>query len=82
MKEIIHIVGLNNEYKENFKLNILKIDPNYNIIDIDDITQKINNDKKINKLYDEYEKNKLDKHKSKKIADDINNEWARELQLK
>ena len=60
MKEIIHIVGLNNEYKKDFILKIHQIDPNYNIIDIDDITQKINSSPKIAKLYDEYEKVKMD----------------------
>jgi len=82
MKEIIHIVGLNNEYKKDFIFKIHQIDPNYNIIDIDDITQKINSSPKIAKLYDEYEKIKIDKVKSKNVSTNINTEWSRELQLK
>ena len=82
MKEIIHIVGLNNEYKKDFILKIHQIDPNYNIIDIDDMTQKINSSLKIAKLYDEYEKVKIDKVKSKTVSTNINTEWSRELQLK
>jgi hypothetical protein len=82
MKEIIHIVGLNNEYKKDFIFKIHQIDPNYNIIDIDDITQKINSSPKISKLYDEYEKVKIDKVKSKTVSTNINTEWSRELQLK
>jgi len=82
MKEIIHIVGLNNEYKKDFIFKIHQIDPNYNIIDIDDITQKINSSPKIAKLYDEYEKVKMDKVKSKTVSTNINTEWSRELQLK
>ena len=82
MKEIIHIVGLNNEYKKDFIFKIHQIDPNYNIIDIDDITQKINSSPKIAKLYDEYEKVKIDKVKSKTVSTNINTEWSRELQLK
>jgi hypothetical protein len=82
MKEIIHIVGLNNEYKKDFILKIHQIDPNYNIIDIDDMTQKINSSLKIAKLYDEYEKVKIDKIKSKTVSTNINTEWSRELQLK
>ncbi len=82
MKEIIHIVGINNELKNDFISKILSIDPNYNIIDIDDYSSQITNDKKISKLFDEYNKNKNDKNKSKQIASDINNEWARELQSK
>jgi len=82
MKEIIHIVGLNNEYKNDFITKIKTIDPNYNIIDIDDLTQKITNDSKLAKLYDDYEKYKNDKNKNKQIASDINNEWARDLQSK
>jgi hypothetical protein len=82
MKEIIHIVGLNNEYKKDFILKIHQINPNYNIIDIDDTTQKINSSPKIAKLYDEYEKIKIDKIKSKTVSTNINEEWSRELQLK
>ena len=82
MKEIIHIVGLNNDFKNDFILKIKNIDPNYNIIDIDDLTQKITNDSKLSKLYDDYEKNKSDKNKSKNISSDINDEWARDLQSK
>ena len=82
MKEIIHIVGLNNEFKNDFILKIKNIDPNYNIIDIDDLTQRITNDSKLAKLYDDYEKNKLDKNKSKNISSNINDEWARDLQSK
>lgn len=82
MKEIIHIVGLNNEFKNDFISKLQSIDPNYNIIDVDDLTQKITNDKKIACLYDNYDKFKNDKVKSKSIANDINNEWARELQSK
>lgn len=82
MKEIIHIVGLNNEFKNDFISKIKSIDPNYNIIDIDDLTQKITNDNKLAKLYDDFEKNKSDKNKSKQISSDINNEWARDIQSK
>ena len=82
MKEIIHIVGLNNDFKNDFISKIKNIDPNYNIIDIDDLTQKITNDSKLSKLYDDYEKNKSDKNKSKNISSDINDEWARDLQSK
>uniref|UniRef100_A0A6C0H1E4 Uncharacterized protein n=1 Tax=viral metagenome TaxID=1070528 RepID=A0A6C0H1E4_9ZZZZ len=82
MKEIIHIVGLNNEYKNDFISKLLLIDQNFNIIDIDNITQQINNDKKLSKLIDLYEKIKNDKNKSKSIANDINSNWARELQSK
>ena len=82
MKEIIHIVGLNNEYKSDFINKLLNINPNYNIIDIDSITQIISNEKKYKKLYDEYDKLKNDKIKSKPIITDINTEWARELQLR
>ena len=60
MKEIIHIVGLNNEFKNDFVSKLLSINPNYNIIDIDDLTQKITNDKKIATLYDNYDKAKND----------------------
>jgi hypothetical protein len=86
MKEIIHIVGLNNEYKEDF-ISQLKSTENsikYSFIDIDDITQKITNETKMSKLYDEYEKIKLtdDKVKIKNLSIDINTEWARELQSK
>jgi len=86
MKEIIHIVGLNNEYKEDF-ISQLKSTENsikYSFIDIDDITQKITNETKMSKLYDEYEKIKLtdDKVKIKNLSNDINTEWARELQSK
>lgn len=82
MKEIIHIVGLNNEYKSDFINKLLNINPNYNIIDIDSITQIISNEKKYKKLYDDYDKIKNDKIKSKPIISDINSEWARELQLR
>jgi len=82
MKEIIHIVGLNNEYKTDFINKIKSIDSNYNFIDIDELTNKITNDTKLAKLYDDYEKNKNDKNKSKQLATDINNEWARDLQSK
>ena len=82
MKEIIHIVGINNEFKNDFISKLLSIDPNYNIIDIDDFSSQITNEKKISKLIDEYEKIKNDKNKSKKIASDINTDWSRELQSK
>jgi hypothetical protein len=82
MKEIIHIVGLNNEYKSDFIHKLLNINPNYNIIDIDSITQIISSEKKYKKLYDDYDKIKHDKIKSKPIINDINSEWARELQLR
>jgi hypothetical protein len=82
MKEIIHIVGLNNEYKSDFINKLLNINPNYNIIDIDSITQIISNEKKYKKLYDEYDRIKHDKIKAKPIITDINTEWARELQLR
>ena len=81
MKELIHIVGLNNEYKDDFISKIHIASPNYYIIDVDDLTQKIKNDKKMAKLYDDYEKNKGDKNKAKKIGTDINTEWAKELQM-
>jgi len=82
MKEIIHIVGLNKEYKEGFIKKLISIDPTYLIIDIDDLTQKISNTDKMSKLFDQYEKIKSDKNKSKNLANDINTEWARELQSK
>ena len=82
MKEIIHIVGLNSEFKIDFISKVLSINPNYNIIDIDEISNKINSETKISKLYDEYDKVKFDKNKSKLIANDINIEWSRELQVK
>jgi hypothetical protein len=86
MKEIIHIVGLNNEYKEDFISQLKKKENNinYTFIDIDDITQKITNETKMSKLYEEYEKVKLseDKVKIKNMSITINTEWARELQSK
>lgn len=82
MKEIIHIVGINNELKNDFISKILSINPNYNIVDVDELSSQITNEKKISKLFDDYEKNKNDKNKSKGIASEINNEWARELQSK
>ena len=86
MKEIIHIVGLNNEYKEDFISQLKKKENNinYTFIDIDDITQKITNETKMSKLYEEYEKVKLsdDKVKIKNMSTTINTEWARELQSK
>jgi len=86
MKEIIHIVGLNNEYKEDFIAQLNKKENNikYFFIDIDDITQKITNETKMSKLQEEYEKVKLtdDKVKIKNLSSDINIEWARELQSK
>ena len=82
MKEIIHIVGLNSEYKIDFISKVLSINPNYNIIDIDEISNKINSEIKISKLYDDYEKIKFDKNKSKIIANNINIEWSRELQVR
>ena len=86
MKEIIHIVGLNNEYKEDFISQLKKKENNinYTFIDIDDITQKITNETKMSKLYEEYEKVKLseDKVKIKNMSVTINTEWARELQSK
>ena len=82
MKEIIHIVGLNNEYKENFIGSIKKSHPNYVIIDIDELTQTISSTEKLSKLFNQYEKNKNNKNKSKDLANNINTEWARELQLK
>jgi len=86
MKEIIHIVGLNNEYKDDFisQLNKKENSMRYTFIDIDDITQKITNETKMSKLYDEYEKikNSDDKNKLKNISTTINTEWARELQSK
>jgi len=82
MKELIHIVGLNNEYKDDFISKIHIASPNYDIIDVDDLTQKITNDKKMAKLYDDYEKNKGDKNKAKQIGTDINTEWAKELQTR
>jgi hypothetical protein len=82
MKEIIHIVGLNNEYKDQFITNIKNIDPNYNIIDIDVLTEQITNSTKLSKLCEDYDKFKNDKNKSKQIANDINIEWSRDLQSK
>jgi DNA-binding transcriptional regulator YbjK len=86
MKEIIHIVGLNNEYKDDFisQLNKKENSMRYTFIDIDDITQKITNETKMSKLYDEYEKikNSDDKNKLKNVSTTINTEWARELQSK
>ena len=86
MKEIIHIVGLNNEYKEDFisQLNKKENNVKYDFIDIDDITQKITNETKMSKLYEEYDKLKIsdDKNKLKNISTNINIEWARELQSK
>ena len=86
MKEIIHIVGLNNEYKEDFisQLNKKENNVKYDFIDIDDITQKITNETKMSKLYEEYDKLKIsdDKNKLKNVSTNINIEWARELQSK
>ena len=82
MKEIIHIVGLNNEYKSDFINKLLNINPNYNIIDIDSITQIISNEPKYKKLYDEYDKIKSDKVKVKPIINNVNDLWAKELQLR
>jgi len=82
MKEIIHIVGLNNDYKADFINKLLSINPNYNIIDIDSITQIISNEPKYKKLYDEYDKIKFDKVKAKPIINNVNDLWAKELQLR
>jgi len=82
MKEIIHIVGLNNDYKADFINKLLSINPNYNIIDIDSITQIISNEPKYKKLYDEYDKIKSDKVKAKPIINNVNDLWAKELQLR
>ena len=50
-----HIVGLNDELKEYFVENVTSLE--FNIIDLDKITESILNDKGMNEIYDELDKN-------------------------
>ena len=50
-----HIVGLNDESKEYFLDNISSLE--FNIIDLDKITENILNEKGMNEIYDDLDQN-------------------------
>ena len=50
-----HIVGLNDELKEYFIDNVSSLD--FSIIDLDKITESILNDKSMDEIYEELDKN-------------------------
>ena len=54
-KILCHIVGLNDDIKKSIIKILNSKDFNLAIIDLDEITQKIINDKTMNLLYDKYE---------------------------
>lgn len=72
-----HIVGLNEELKDFFIDNISSLD--FNIIDLDKITENILNEKGMNEIYDELDKNPK---KSKNIEKKICNYWKENFYLK
>lgn len=65
-----HIVGLNDELKEFFVENVSSLE--FNIIDLDKITESILNEKGMNEIYDELDKNPK---KSKDIEKKMCNYW-------
>jgi hypothetical protein len=65
-----HIVGLNDELKEFFVENVTSL--KFNIIDLDKITESILNDKGMNEIYDELDKNPK---KSKETERKMCNYW-------
>lgn len=72
-----HIVGLNDELKEFFLDNISSLD--FNIIDLDKITENILNEKGMNEIYDELDKNPK---KSKDIEKKMCNYWKDNFYLR
>lgn len=65
-----HIVGLNDELKDFFVENVSSLE--FNIIDLDKITESILNEKGMNEIYDELDKNPK---KSKDIEKKMCNYW-------
>ena len=61
-----HIVGLNDESKEYFLDNISSLE--FNIIDLDKITENILNEKGMNEIYDDLDQNP---QKSKNIEKNV-----------
>ena len=72
-----HIVGLNDELKDFFLDNISSLD--FNIIDLDKITENILNEKGMNEIYDELDKNPK---KSKDIEKKMCNYWKENFYLR
>lgn len=72
-----HIVGLNDELKEFFVENVSSLE--FNIIDLDKITESILNEKGMNEIYDELDKNPK---KSKDIEKKMCNYWRENFYLK
>ena len=72
-----HIVGLNDESKEYFLDNISSLE--FNIIDLDKITENILNEKGMNEIYDELD---INPQKSKEIEKKMCNYWKENFYLK
>ena len=72
-----HIVGLNDESKEYFLDNISSLE--FNIIDLDKITENILNEKGMNEIYDDLDQNP---QKSKNIEKKMCNFWKENFYLK
>jgi hypothetical protein len=72
-----HIVGLNDELKDFFVENVSSLE--FNIIDLDKITESILNEKGMNEIYDELDKNPK---KSKDIEKKMCNYWRENFYLK
>ena len=75
-----HIVGLNYKIKEKIVQILQNNDFNFNIIDLDQITQKIINDKNMNLMYNKYE----DYFKKSKLkgSEKINSKKYKEIEKK
>ena len=72
-----HIVGLNEESREYLLDNLSSLE--FNIIDLDKITEDVLNDKDMNKIYDELDKNPK---KSKEIERKMCNFWRENFYIK
>ena len=86
-----HIVGLNYKIKEKIVQILQNNDFNFNIIDLDQITQKIINDKNMNLMYNKYEdyfkksklkgSEKINSKKYKEIEKKMIEYWKNKFQL-
>ena len=72
-----HIVGLNEDSREYLLDNLSSLE--FNIIDLDKITEDVLNDKDMNKIYDELDKNPK---KSKEIERKMCNFWRENFYIK